>query len=75
MPSAWQVQQDLIRRVAQAQGEPPPADPDAWFGAHPAASGYDDVLAALPPTAAGCAALLRPYCRPDEEERAATLRS
>lgn len=70
IPSAWQVQLELICRVAGAEGEPPPDDPEAWWYRRGGGTGYDDLLAALSPTQAGRAALLRPFFEPDEDERA-----
>lgn len=75
LPSAWDVQQDLIRRVATAQGEPVLDDPDAWWrNRHPTGFGYDDLLAALADTQSNRAALLRPYFEPDDDDRESALK-
>lgn len=70
MPSAWAVQQDLIERLAAAEGTPEIGDPHAWyqerFGRPPT---YDDLLDALTSTPFERQALLRSYFEPDEQER------
>lgn len=69
MPSAWDVEQELIRRVAVAGGLPAPEDPSAWWAARSGPAGYDDLLGALSTTPAGRPALLRGFFEPDQEER------
>ncbi|MFM9500075.1 SIR2 family protein [Streptomyces galilaeus] len=70
MPSAWDVQEDLIERLAAAEGTTGIGDPHAWYQerfGHPAT--YDDLLAALTSTPFERQALLRSYFEPDEHER------
>lgn len=73
MPSAWDVQCDLIRQIASAEGvEIPDGDdgPYAWyverFEREPA---YDTLLAGLSGTTSGRQAMLRSFFEPDETER------
>ncbi|MFG3517675.1 SIR2 family protein [Streptomyces bobili] len=70
MPSAWDVQEDLIERLAAAEGTTGIGDPHAWYQerfGHPAT--YDALLAALTSTPFERQALLRSYFEPDEHER------
>ncbi|MGW0842071.1 SIR2 family protein [Streptomyces sp. NPDC002787] len=70
MPSAWDVQQDLIERLASAEGATEIGDPHAWYEerfGHPAT--YDSLLAALTSTPYERQALLRSYFEPNEQDR------
>lgn len=70
MPSAFDVQQDLIVRMAAAQGETGIGDPHAWYKnrfGHEAT--YDALLAALTTSPFERQALLRSFFEPDEGER------
>ncbi len=70
MPSAWDVQENLIERLAAAEGATEIGDPHAWYQerfGHPAT--YDDLLAALTTTPFERQALLRSYFEPDHQER------
>lgn len=70
VPSAYSVQEDLILRVAQAEGDGAPGDPFAWYkDRFRKASTYDDLLDALTHTPNERQALLRSYFEPTEEER------
>lgn len=70
LPTAWEVRQELIRRVAAAEGAPEPADPEEWWRTREEGSaGYDDLLAALAPTPAGRRDLLRGFFEPTPQER------
>ncbi|MFH9742677.1 SIR2 family protein [Streptomyces roseolus] len=73
MPSAWDVQCDLIRQIARAEGAEIPDGNDGpydWyverFERDPA---YDTLLAGLSGTTSGRQALLRSFFEPDETER------
>ena len=50
IPTGWEILNDLISRIAAAEGEEPGVDPSAWyrgrFGEDP---GYSMFLAALSP--------------------------
>ncbi|MGA5454567.1 SIR2 family protein [Streptomyces umbrinus] len=70
MPSAWDVQQDLIRRVAAADKAEEIGDPHTWYEerfGRPAT--YDTLLATLTSTPYERQILLRSYFEPDEQER------
>ncbi|MFI9358551.1 SIR2 family protein [Streptomyces lydicus] len=70
MPSAWDVQQDLIRRVATADRAEEIGDPHTWYRnrfGRPAT--YDTLLATLTSTPYERQMLLRSYFEPDEQER------
>lgn len=70
MPSAWDVQQDLIRRVAAADKAEEIGDPHTWYRerfGRPAT--YDTLLATLTSTPYERQMLLRSYFEPDEQER------
>lgn len=65
IPTGWQVVQDLIRKVALAEGSDPAElgdKPEEWWAAkgHPDPR-YDTLLAQLAPTDAARQALLRKY--------------
>ncbi len=70
MPSAWDVQQHLIERLAAAEGTSQIGDPHTWYQkryGRPAT--YDDLLAALTSTPFERQAMLRSYFEPDKQER------
>ncbi|MGW7068855.1 SIR2 family protein [Streptomyces sp. NPDC054855] len=70
IPHAWDVQQNLIERLAVAEGAAEIGDPHAWYQqryGQPAT--YDGLLDALTTTAFERQALLRSYFEPDEQER------
>lgn len=70
VPSAWGVQEDLILKVAQAEGAAIPDDPFAWYRERfGKPSNYDDLLDALTHTPVERQALLRGYFEPTDEER------
>ncbi|MGY1608474.1 SIR2 family protein [Geodermatophilus sp. SYSU D00700] len=69
LATAWDVRQELIRRVARASGAPTPPDPEAWWRQRSGSAGYDDLLAELAPTPAGRRDLLRGFFEPTAEER------
>lgn len=70
MPSAFDVQQDLIVRMAAAEGESGIGDPHAWYkGRFGHEATYDALLAALTTSPFERQALLRSFFEPDEGER------
>jgi len=69
LPTAWDVRQSLIHRVARAEGAPTPEDPEAWWAQRGSGSGYDDLLTQLAPTPAGRRDLLRGFFEPTDDER------
>ena len=69
VPSAWAVQEDLILKVAQAEGTVP-EDPFGWYQERfGKPSTYDDLLDTLTHTSIERQALLRAYFEATEEER------
>lgn len=68
IPAAWEVQQDLLSKLAAALGAEP-ADPFAWYreryGADP---NYDTLLDALAQTPDARQQLLRGYFEPDPND-------
>ncbi len=68
VPTGWQVVQDLIRRVAKAEGVDPDElgdKPELWWAAkHRPEPRYDTLLAALASTDAARQSLLRDYFDP-----------
>lgn len=70
MPSAWNVQEDLIARLAAAEGVTGIVDLHAWYQerfGRPA--NYDGLLTALTSTRNERQALLRAYFEPTDQER------
>ncbi|MFM9812912.1 SIR2 family protein [Streptomyces scabiei] len=70
MPSAWDVQVDLIERLAAAEGTATLGNAHAWYRqrfGHPAT--YDRLLDALTSTPYERQAMLRSYFEPDDQER------
>lgn len=75
VPSAWGVQEELIRRLVRAEGADTD-DPFAWYhDRYGKPSTYDDLLESLTKTAEERQALLRSFFEPDEEEREAGQKS
>jgi SIR2-like domain len=71
VPSAWGVQEHLIRRLAQADGENPD-EPFAWYEErYGKPSTYDDLLASVTHTAEERQALLRDFFEPTVDDREA----
>lgn len=69
VPSAWAVQEDLILKVAQAEGAAP-EDPFEWYqDRFGRPSTYDDLLDTLTHTPIERQGLLRAYFEPTGEER------
>jgi len=70
MPSAWDVQQDLIRKAAAAEGVNEVGDPHAWYKERfDRTATYDDLLARLANTPLERQALLQAYFEPSAEDR------
>ncbi|MEV8015260.1 SIR2 family protein [Streptomyces sp. NPDC086554] len=70
IPHAWDIQQDLIGRLAVAEGAAEIGDPHTWYQErHGRPATYDGLLDALTTTAFERQALLRSYFEPDEQER------
>ncbi|MFJ4790826.1 SIR2 family protein [Streptomyces sp. NPDC088794] len=70
MPSAWDVQVDLIERVAAAEGAATLGNAHAWYKqrfGHPAT--YDRLLDALTSTPYERQAMLHSYFEPNDQER------
>ncbi|MFE1840692.1 SIR2 family protein [Streptomyces sviceus] len=70
MPSAWDVQVDLIERLAAAEGVTTDGSPHAWYKirfGQPAT--YDLLLDALTSTPYERQAMLRSYFEPNDQER------
>ena len=72
VPTGWQVVQDLIRRIATAEGvdlDGLQRTPDEWWSdQHGSEPRYDTLLAALAPTDAARRALLLKYFDPPPGE-------
>lgn len=70
IPTGWDVIEDLIRKVAEAEGKDPGPKPAEWYreeyGEKPR---YDDLLEQLAPSKEDRQSLLEPYFEPTEEER------
>jgi hypothetical protein len=74
VPSAWAVQEDLILKVAHADGQEPD-NPFAWYReGFGKPSTYDDLLDTLTHTPIERQALLRGFFEPTEEEREQNLK-
>lgn len=69
IPTGWQVQVDLVRKAAAAQGIDLPTDDDQAVEAFTAA-GYSELLAQLGTTPAARRALLAGYFEPTDDDRA-----
>jgi hypothetical protein len=69
VPQAWEVQRELIQRVAAGEGESP-VDAFAWWrDRHGEDATYDGVLEQLASTPAERRALLQSFFEPSEEDR------
>lgn len=70
IPTGWEVIEDLIRKLAEADGEDPGPEPAEWYrdeyGDEPR---YDDLLEQLAPSKEDRQALLKSYFEPTDEER------
>lgn len=70
VPTGWGVVKDLIRKIADAEGEDPEPDPVDWYedyyGETPE---YDELIEQLAPTDEERQALLEGYFEPTPEER------
>jgi hypothetical protein len=70
IPTGWEVIENLIRKLANADGEDPGPDPAEWYrdeyGDEPR---YDDLLEQLAPSKEDRQALLKSYFEPTDEER------
>jgi len=70
IPTGWEVIEDLIRKVAKADGEEPEPTPAEWYrdkyGDEPR---YDDLLEQLAPSKEDRQSLLKSYFEPTDEER------
>ncbi|AZG17256.1 SIR2 family protein [Cupriavidus pauculus] len=72
IPTGWEITLDLVRRVAQVQGEPEHADWAAWYTAkYGGEPNYSQLLEHLADTAAERRAILDGYIEPSTEDRAA----
>jgi hypothetical protein len=70
MPSAWDVQKELIEKIAAAERAGEVEDPFAWYqGRFGKPATYDDLLATLTATPMERQALLRDYFEPTDAER------
>ncbi len=70
VPSAWGVQDLLIRELASMRGEDPGEDAFAWYArAYGQRATYDGLLAALTRSQTERQALLRRFFEPNAEER------
>jgi hypothetical protein len=68
VPSAWKVQEELLRKLASAQGETPD-DPFAWYHEkYQRHSTYSELLEALTHSQAGRQKLLEDFFKPTAEE-------
>lgn len=70
VPTGWEVQLDLVRKLAAAAGTSAEPDPEAWyvetFGQKPT---YSGLLEAVARTSAERMQVLRNYFEPTSEER------
>jgi hypothetical protein len=70
IPTGWEIVLDLIRKVAQIQGEDCGDDPAAWYQAkYKKEPDYSDLLGEISRESAERQQLLRTYFEPTEEER------
>lgn len=70
VPTGWEVQLDLIRRVARLEGEHCDPYPAEWYAVrHGEPPNYSKLLGTLAKTPAERSRLLREYFEPTEEER------
>ncbi len=70
IPTGWDVVLDLVRKLAQAEGDDPEPLPEEWYqrryGEPPR---YSTLLESVAPTAAERRSLLKEHFEPTEEER------
>lgn len=73
IPTGWGVVNELVRRIAAANGDDPGEDfdPEAWWAEHRPGveQGYSNLLQELAPTAASRRALLADFFEAREDER------
>jgi hypothetical protein len=70
VPTGWEIQLDLIRRVARLEGEHCDPYPAEWYAVrHGEPPNYSELLGTLAKTSAERSRLLREYFEPTEEER------
>ncbi|MBL8236126.1 MAG: hypothetical protein JNM66_01810 [Bryobacterales bacterium] len=70
IPTGWEVQLDLIRRLASASGVSADPDPEAWYRKEFQQSpNYSNLLGAVAKSSAERMQLLRSYFEPKPEER------
>ncbi|MFI5887666.1 SIR2 family protein [Streptomyces sp. NPDC051554] len=70
MPSAWDVQKELIEQIAAAEAAGDIGEPFAWYqNRFGKVATYDDLLATLTVTRMERQALLREYFEPDDADR------
>lgn len=70
IPTGWEVTMDLVRQVAQLQGEDCEPDPAAWYlTAHQKQPDYSELLDTLAQTPAERHQVLKKYFEPTDEER------
>src|SRR5438270_203367 len=68
--TGWEEVEDLIRKIATADGQDAGEDPDAWFrNRFKVEPSYSQILAQLANTPAERSALLRGYFEPSQEEK------
>jgi hypothetical protein len=69
VPSAWGVQEELIRRIAAARGDEVPGAPHDWYrDAYSAEATYEGLLQELAPTQHERQAILRTFFEPDPRD-------
>jgi len=70
IPTGWDVIEDLIRKVAEADGEDPGPEPAEWYrDEYDDEPRYDDLLEQLAPSKEDRQSLLKSYFEPTDEER------
>ncbi|WP_273836945.1 SIR2 family protein [Halococcus sp. PRR34] len=70
IPTGWEVIQDLIRKVAEADGGDPGPEPVEWYREeYDEEPRYDDLLEQLAPSKEDRQSLLKSYFEPTDEER------
>ncbi|WP_419707592.1 SIR2 family protein [Promicromonospora sp. NFX87] len=69
VPSAWGVQEELIRRIAAARGDEVPIAPHDWYrDTYSADATYEGLLEELAPTQHERQAILRSFFEPDPRD-------
>ena len=70
IPTGWEVTLDLIRKLAELQGETSDPDPERWYlEKFEKEASYSDLLGELARTQAERQQLLRGYFEPNDQER------